>query len=185
MSDASPKTTNRVVCYCDDCQAFAHFLGRADILDPHGGSDVVQVAPGALRFDRGYQRIVGIRLSPKGLHRFYTECCQTPVGNTMPNVPFVGVVAQAFGTTAEVDTRMGPPVGRGFGKFAIGSVPDAADTWSFRIMARTLKKVLGWRFAGKAWPHPYFDRKTKAELRPVKVLSKEERDALRPLCGPR
>ncbi len=41
VTDASPHTANRVVCYCDDCQAFAHRLGRADLLDAHGGSDIV------------------------------------------------------------------------------------------------------------------------------------------------
>ena len=54
VADASPRTVNRVVCYCDDCQAFAHRLGRADLLDAHGGSDVVQVAPaslGSLHYD--------------------------------------------------------------------------------------------------------------------------------------
>jgi len=45
VKDPSPKTVNRVICYCDDCQAFAHQLGRSDLLDVHGGTDVVQVAP--------------------------------------------------------------------------------------------------------------------------------------------
>jgi hypothetical protein len=43
VSNASPRTVNRVVRYCDDCQAFAHQLGRADLLDRHGGTDIVQV----------------------------------------------------------------------------------------------------------------------------------------------
>jgi Family of unknown function (DUF6151) len=35
---AHPERVNRVVCYCRDCQAFAHFLGGAnDILDAQGG----------------------------------------------------------------------------------------------------------------------------------------------------
>jgi hypothetical protein len=28
----------RLVCYCKDCQAFARFLDRADVLDAAGGS---------------------------------------------------------------------------------------------------------------------------------------------------
>ncbi len=40
---------NRVVCYCDDCQSFAYFLGRADqILDAHGGTDIFQTSPARL-----------------------------------------------------------------------------------------------------------------------------------------
>jgi hypothetical protein len=30
VTDVSPKTVNRVVCYCDDCQAFLHQLARRD-----------------------------------------------------------------------------------------------------------------------------------------------------------
>jgi hypothetical protein len=44
--------------------------------------------------------------------------------------------------------------------------------------------VAGWRFGGKTWPHPFFDSETRAPKRPVKTLSRAERDALRPLCGP-
>src|SRR3954453_17840284 len=67
VTGASPRTVNRVVCYCDDCQAFAHRLGRADLLNSQGGSDIVQVAPASLTFVQGQHRIVGMRLTPKGL----------------------------------------------------------------------------------------------------------------------
>jgi len=64
VANASPRTVNRVVCYCDDCQAFAHQLGRADLLDAQGGTDIVQVAPAAVSFAQGQHRIVGLRLTP-------------------------------------------------------------------------------------------------------------------------
>ena len=93
-TDVSPKTGNHIVCYCDDCQAYAHHLGRTDLLDPQGGSDIVQVAPASLSFDLGADRIVGLRLSPKGLYRWYASCCNTPLGNTLgPGLPFVGILA--------------------------------------------------------------------------------------------
>jgi hypothetical protein len=42
--DVAPSTINHCSCYCDDCQAFAHFLGRADaILDAHGGTEIAQM----------------------------------------------------------------------------------------------------------------------------------------------
>src|SRR5215831_10649790 len=97
VADPSPRTVNRVVCYCDDCQAFAHRLGRADLLNTQGGSDIVQVAPAALTFVQGQDRIVGLRLTPKGLYRWHTSCCNTPVGNTLgPAVPFVGIPVQSL-----------------------------------------------------------------------------------------
>ena len=97
VDDASPQTVNRVICCCDDCQAFSYHLGRADLLDAQGGSDIVQVAPAALSFHRGADRIVGLRLTPKGPFRWYSSCCNTPLGNTTgPAVPFVGIVVQGF-----------------------------------------------------------------------------------------
>jgi Family of unknown function (DUF6151) len=85
VTDPSPQTVNRVICYCDDCQAYAHQLGRADLLNAKGGSDIIQLAPAALSFTKGQDRIAGLRLTPKGLYRWYTRCCNTPVGT--PSVP--------------------------------------------------------------------------------------------------
>jgi hypothetical protein len=45
--------------------------------------------------------------------------------------------------------------------------------------------LLGWKLRGKTWPHPFFDRASGKLKYPVTVLSTAERDALRPLCGPR
>lgn len=183
LENAAPDTVNRVVCYCDDCQAFLHHLGRADLLDPHGGSDIIQVAPAALTYTRGTDRIRGVRLKPKGLYRWYASCCQTPLGNTVgPALPFVGVLAPAF---RSVDEVVGPPVGGIFGKFAVGGAPPGTTRPSLKLIGRAISKVAGWKLRGRAWPHPFFDRATRAPVYPVTVLSPDERDALRPLCGPR
>ena len=40
--DVSPSTGFRFVCYCGDCQAFARFLRRTDVLDAAGGTDIFQ-----------------------------------------------------------------------------------------------------------------------------------------------
>ena len=184
VTDATRATVNRVVCYCDDCQAFAHHLGRTDILDEHGGTDVVQVAPASLAFHRGVERIVGLRLTPKGLYRWYASCCKTPLGNTVgPAIPFVGIVAQAF--EAGADELFGEPIGAIFGKYAVGTAPAGSTSWNVRMYARAIRMVLGWRLGGRAWPHPFFDRATGAPSHPLTTLSPAEREALRPLCGPR
>jgi hypothetical protein len=184
--DASPRTVNRVVCYCDDCQAFAHRIGRADLLDPHGGSDIVQLAPASLTFVRGQDRIVGLRLTPKGLFRWYTSCCHTPVGNTLsPAIPFVGIVVQGFdGGAQRADDVFGRPIGAIMGKFAIGDPPADSKRMNFWLMLRAIRMVLGWRLRGRAWPHPFFRRDTRAPIYPVTVLSRSEREALRRFCGP-
>jgi hypothetical protein len=184
VSDASPQTVNRVTCYCDDCQAFLHQLGRADLLNAKGGSDIVQVAPAALSFTRGLDRIVALRLKPGGLYRWYARCCNTPVGNTAsPAVPFVGLLAQNF-DTPHLDDVIGAPTGALLGKFAIGEPPAGSAGLNLSVLLRAILRVLGWRFAGRAWPHPFFARDTHAPLYPVTVLSQDQRHALRAYCGP-
>jgi hypothetical protein len=189
VTDASATTVNRVVCYCDDCQAFLHHLGRADLLDAHGGTNIVQVAPSSLTFHHGAEYIVGLRLSPKGLYRWYASCCKTPLGNTVgPAIPFVGIVAQAFDGGNDgrgADGYFGPPVGAIQGKYAVGTAPEGSTKLNLRLLARALRKILGWRLTGRTWPHPFFDRATRAPSYPLTTLTLAERDALRPLCGPR
>jgi hypothetical protein len=183
VKDASPQSVNRIICYCDDCQATLHYLGRADLLDPHGGTDIVQVAPAALQFHRGADRIAGLRLSPKGLCRWYASCCKTPVGNTAGlSIPFVGILAQAFD---EPDAVVGKPVGAILGQFAIGAAPEGSTRTNPRLLLRLIGKVLSWKITGKTWPHPFFDRSTRAPSHPMTILTPAEREALRPLCGPR
>jgi hypothetical protein len=188
VRDVSPGAVNRAICYCDDCQAFLHHLGRADLLDEHAGTDVVQVAPGTVTFDRGAERIVGVRLGPKGLHRWYASCCKTPLGNTLtPAIPFIGMSLEALKGAPDNrrrDELFGKVRGAVFGQFATGGAPEGSTRLQPLLIANALRLVLGWKLRGKTWPHPFFDRATKAPSHPVTVLSRDERAALRPKCGP-
>jgi len=186
VAGPSPNRVNRVVCYCADCQAFLHHLGCADLLNEHGGTDIVQVAPASLSFGQGQERIVGVRLTPKGLYRWYASCCRTPVGNTVgPAVPFVGIVVAAFASeTQRPDEIFGPPVGAIYGKYAVGPVAGVSSGLDPRLVVRALRMVFGWRVGGKTWPHPFFDQATRAPKFPFTTLLPTEREALRLLCGP-
>jgi hypothetical protein len=177
---------NRVVCYCDDCQAFAHYLGRADLLDGQGGTDIVQLAPASLRFVQGGHRIVGLRLTPNGLFRWHANCCNTPMGNTRsPAIPFVGIVVQAFNTgTQDADVVFGKPIGAIMGKYAIGTAPAGSKGIKLPLLLRAVRMVLGWRVSGQTWPHPFFKRDTREPIYPVSVLPPRQREALRRFCGP-
>src|SRR5258708_6588538 len=147
VTNASPETVNRVVCYCDDCQAFLHHLGRTDLLDAHGGTDIVQVAPASLSFDRGNQRIAGLRLTPKGLYRWYASCCKTPLGNTLgPAIPFIGIIAKAFDVAGQMpDDLFGKPIASIQRKYAIGSAPKDSTRLQLRVLLRAFRMVLAWR----------------------------------------
>jgi hypothetical protein len=180
-------TVNRAICYCDDCQAFLHYLGRAELLDVHGGTDIVQVAPAAVTFDRGAERIVGLRLGPRGLHRWYASCCKTPLGNTMtPSIPFIGMASEVFRGMSDVRRRdqvFGRVRGSAFSQYAAGA-PAGSGGLQLRMFAHAVRLMLGWKLRGRAWPHPFFDAASRAPSHPVTTLSPGEREALRSKCGP-
>jgi hypothetical protein len=97
-----PPSANRAVCYCKDCQAFAHFLGRpSEILDERGGSDVIQTLPKNVTFSQGTEALACMRLTEKGLLRWYARCCNTPIGNTLGSfkISFVGLVHTCLEST--------------------------------------------------------------------------------------
>ncbi|MCO6382610.1 DUF6151 family protein [Oceanicola sp. 502str15] len=90
----APPQGNRVICHCDSCRAFPRALGRADVLGPGDGSDIVQIRCDRLSIVQGVEHIAALRLSPKGLARWYAACCNTPLGNTgpSPSYPFFGAL---------------------------------------------------------------------------------------------
>src|SRR5271170_7107234 len=115
MTDVSPVTGNRVICHCNDCQAFARFLGQDGVLDARGGTDIFQVAPSQIRVTEGADHLVCVRLSEKGLFRWYAGCCKTPIGNMAgARFPFIGVVGAFMDTGAGgkmADDILGEPIG--------------------------------------------------------------------------
>ncbi|MEO8315668.1 MAG: DUF6151 family protein [Pseudomonadota bacterium] len=100
------------LCYCRDCQAFAHFLGdAAAILDERGGSEIVQTVPSSIEFTQGRDQLACIRLTGKGLLRWYARCCNTPIANTPANykLSFAGIVHSCLvGGRASVENSFGP-----------------------------------------------------------------------------
>jgi hypothetical protein len=141
---------NHVVCYCDDCQAFAYALGSAErVLDANGGSEIFQISPARIEFRTGSEKLACLRLRPNGLLRWYTSCCRTPVGNTLAarQVPFVGLVLRRAAGEPERrarDAALGPVRGAFNAQFAVGDrsrlvayprVPVALFGRLFRIMA--------------------------------------------------
>lgn len=185
VGPAEARLSNRVTCYCDDCQAFAHHLGHADLLDARGGSDIIQIPPASLAFTQGLDKIGAVRLSAKGLYRWRACCCNTPIGNTVtPTIPFVGLLASTFRCEGQdPDALFGKPRGAIMGQFAIGGPPPGSKGIRPWLMASTIAKVLSWRLAGRAWPHPFFDRRTGRPAYPVTILSTEERARLRAIVN--
>jgi hypothetical protein len=182
-SEVSPFTGCRVVCYCGDCQAFARFLTRPDVLDAAGGTDIFQMPTGRLKFTAGTDAMRCLRLSNKGVFRWYTDCCRTPIGNTAgPRVPVVGVIHSFMDYEASGPSRdevLGPPLCRIYERSAIGPLPPTAPPPpSFGVFIRRASKMLGWWVRGLGRPTPFFDDRTNYPRAVPRVLTPSERAVL-------
>jgi hypothetical protein len=176
---------NHCFCYCDDCQAFAHFLGRADdVLDAWGGTEITQMSQARLELTAGTGSIAAVRLTEKGLMRWYARCCNTPIGNTFATaaMPFIGVIHAFVDAPA---TAFGPIRGRAFAASAKGgraAVPNDGLP-ALVMVARVLAKLMRWRLRGDHKRSPLFDATTGKPLVEPRVLDGDEREALRQRCA--
>ncbi|CAN5384325.1 hypothetical protein BH09PSE6_BH09PSE6_21190 [soil metagenome] len=182
---ADPQQGNRAVCYCSDCQAFARYLGHADdILDRHGGTEVVATTPMKLQFTQGADALACMSLSPKGLLRWYADCCKTPIGATPRNsrTAYVGLVHNCL-------QREGEPVPAAFGPIRIhtnvasASSPPGAGTgvlatgWA---LARIVKALAAARLSGSHRQTPFFTGTPPVPIKAPVVLTLEQRKRLSP-----
>jgi hypothetical protein len=179
----TPENSNRLSCMCDDCQIYAHFLGRpSDILDASGGTDLSYATQSRVRLLTGTENIRAVRLSPKGIFRVYTSCCNTPVAHVpSPKLAFVGI-PHTFMRCADLprDVVLGPLVHRLQGRFCRGELPVGAHlstpTW-LRVSAGL--RILWNTIRGMNRPSPFHQG---LELLPVvepRVLSAQELARLR------
>lgn len=172
---------NRAVCYCRDCQAFARFLGReTQVLDSRGGTDVVQTIPKNLAFTDGIEQLACMRLSEKGLLRWYARCCNTPIGNTAPNrqFSFVGLVHSCLGSAqTPLEQAFGPVRAQVYTDHAIGEPKPKAFG-----LPSTLLRIIGMLFKARldgSYKHtPFFIPGSNTPIVEPKVLSPEERAGL-------
>ena len=87
---------------------FAQFLGQADdVLNAKGGTDIFQLSPARVSLTQGHEHLACMRLTPKGLRRWYASCCNTPIGNTLANAkpPFLGLIHNFTDHTGEGRSR--------------------------------------------------------------------------------
>ncbi|WP_257386191.1 DUF6151 family protein [Tahibacter caeni] len=178
---AEPQRAARAVCYCRDCQAFARFLGRAQLtLDRYGGTDIVATSPHRLRFTRGVEELRCMSLSEKGLLRWYAGCCNTPLANTPrdPALPYVGIVYDSLPESAAArDAAFGPARIALNTASATGTV--AATPWATVAgMLRILRNVVAARVSGRYRDNPFFERGSGRPVVAPLVLTPEQRRSL-------
>jgi hypothetical protein len=175
-SNLAPSSGFRFVCYCKDCQAFAHFIERADVLDRAGGTDIFHMPPGRVILTAGTDALRCLQLSNKVL-RWYSDCCRTPIANTpaRPGFPVIGMIHSFMDHGVDGCSRdelLGSPLCRIHEGSAVGPLPpNAPAPPSVGIFARRVPKMLGWWLRGLGRPTPFFDARTKAPRAVPRVLS--------------
>ena len=176
LHDVSTKTGSRVVCYCKDCQAAAHALGAEFVLNDRGGSDIFQTIPSLIDIQKGQEHLACMRLSPKGLMRWYADCCDTPMFNCLSSTKlvFAGVpTASLSGDTS----ALGPIVAVNKGECAAPG-PEIKSYGFLRAAWHIMKRNLVAKLRGDR-KTPFFDDAGNPVVTP-RVLSLEERKAATP-----
>ena len=175
------RSANRAVCYCRDCQAFAHFLGRAsEVLDERGGSDIIQTLPKFLKITSGVDSIGCMRLTPTGLVRWYSTCCSTPIGNTLinPKLSFIGLVHSCLKSRERsLDESFGP-VASYVNTAGARGTPKPKAVGQGWMMARAIRSILLARLNGDYRYTPFFRSEDGAPIAAPRVLSNAERSEL-------
>jgi hypothetical protein len=181
----SPSSTFRFVCYCTDCQAFARFLDRPDVLDAAGGTDIAQMPPARVTLTAGADALRSLRLGDRTqVVRWYADCCRTPIANTATSArfPLAAVIHSFMDHAADGrprDALLGPPLCGIYAGSAIAPLPPTAPPPpALRLFLRRSAMVLRWWMRGLARPNPFFDAQGNAPRSVPRVLTPPERAAL-------
>ncbi len=177
-TDVSPTSGNRVICCCCDCQAFAVYLGREeDVLDESGGTELFQMSQSQVTIQHGQDKLQSMRLSDKGLLRWYTSCCNTPVGTTMnAKMPFVGVV-HSFIDVPNRDAVLGPVKAVVQTQYAKGvpHYPKHFPKFPLGVTLGIVGKLLLWKLQGKQKPSVFFGDDGRPVSKPI--IASDQADA--------
>jgi hypothetical protein len=177
LTDLSPAINRRFVCYCRDCQAYAHYLGQVErVLDENGGTEVVPIHPAKIKLTRGIEHLACVRLSSDGMIRWYASCCKTPIANTQPSakLPCAGVIHTIADTSG-----LGQVYARANGKYGRGVLPAGTSNHaSPKLLLSTLKFMLIGVLKKLHSPSPFFSSETGRPTVEPLALSDAQYDSL-------
>lgn len=174
-----PEKVSRGVCYCKDCQAFAHFLGKTDdILDEMGGTDVIATLPKYLSFTQGFKTLACMSLTDAGMLRWYASCCNTPIGNTPRDfkTSHVGLIHTCLeDPSRSLESSFGPVRMRVNTKHAKGK-PESMPISTVASILRFMGSLIRARLDGSYKSTPFFTPDRGTPVVPPKVLTSAERE---------
>ncbi len=168
--NVSPSMGTRLVCCCNDCQVFARYLKQEDaVLDEYVGTDIFQMPMAYVVLTEGSEHIRCLKLTEKGMHRWYTDCCKTPIGNTLTaGVPFVGMIHSFMDDDGRRESNLGPVRGYWVPKSSITPAQSKrASRFMIFLILRTFGKMIIWKLKGLNKPSPFFDNTGKPITVPI------------------
>jgi hypothetical protein len=179
---AFPKNTpGRLVCYCDDCQSYLHYLKRGDLLDANGGTEVIPAYPADIEILSGQEHLKCTRLSPNGTFRFSTSCCNTPVMNTRPKEPWAGFLRRVYTVrnADRLDQALGAVRSRIMGRYAKGIPPSGTpQRFNLKAFITVMPFMMKGKLLKKYKPSPFFAEDGATSIVPPYILNEAERQAL-------
>lgn len=186
LKDFPKRTPGRLACYCDDCQTYLHYLGRQDLLDAGGGTEVIPVYPADMKIVSGLNVLKCTRLGPNGMFRWSTTCCNTPIGNIRPKFPWVGLIHRVYNVQDRkfLEKILGPVKSAISAKYARGTPMEIA---SEKLTLKDFWTVFPFLFKGflakKFMPSPFFQSDRVTPIVAPKILTLEERNSIREKLG--
>ena len=173
-----PGMANRALCYCRDCQAFARFLERTDVLDENRGSAIVATLPHQVHFSQGLDALACMSLSDRGMYRWYASCCNTPIGNTPRDarMPYVGLIESCLASgSPSVEESFGP-VRMVLNTQHAGGPVRSTPLRNLVTMLGLMTSVIGARLTGGHRRNPFFDTAAGLPVKRPRVLTGAERE---------
>lgn len=172
-TDITPDTGNHVVCCCCDCQSFAQHLNKShETLDDFGGTQIYQTSQSQVEITQGAEYLTCLRLTPKGITRWYTSCCNTPVGNTLnAKMPFVGIIHNFIEADADTAEKLGPIRAYVQTQYATKppTYPHHHAKFPLGITLRIMFKIVLWKLRGMGQPSVFYNAEFRPTAKPIIV----------------
>lgn len=167
---APQKRGIHLVCHCESCRAGALHCG--DTLAKDQPVDLYLTQPENVTISNGLDMLEPFAFSPNGIIRWKAACCGVQMFSSQPSpkTAFMSVRADRF----EDPQGLGPVVCRSFIPKGNGKTKHEGIGALMKLIAGSV----GARLTGKWRKTPLYNIDTLKPIKPVELISKEDKHAL-------
>ncbi len=172
VHESAPPSGRRLVCHCNDCQAFAHYLGKEkQMLDDHAGTHVYQMDSSKFEISKGQDKLACVTVTGGPLLRWYCATCKTPIANTLSSTrfPFLSLILSGF-DQEKTNAVLGSSVEHVAIPSGVGDLGKVKTAGMASMLWQLLVRVIKARFNPELKKSPLFDDITGEPLaKPIKL----------------